>query len=103
MRGVRQHQRELPIIQDVPHWLPVDAGRLHRHMRALVRRQPLRQAQKIRRGRLEGPNFGRHLAIGYKAQAGHYRLFVNIKTATSSMQQFHLLLLLSCIVGMGLR
>jgi hypothetical protein len=49
-------------------------------MRALVRRQPLRQAQKIRRGRLEGPNFGRHLAIGYKAQAGHHRFFVNIKT-----------------------
>src|SRR6516164_10090490 len=25
MRGVCQHQRELPIIQDAPHWLPVEA------------------------------------------------------------------------------
>jgi hypothetical protein len=28
---------------------------------------------------------------------------VNVETATSSMQQFHLLLLLGCIVGVGLR
>jgi hypothetical protein len=40
MRGVRQHQLEIPIIQDVPHRLPVDAGRLHRHMGAIVCRQP---------------------------------------------------------------
>ena len=100
MRGVCQHQRELAIIQDVPHRLPVDAGRLHRHMRATVCRQPLRQAQKVRRGRLEGTNFGRDLAIGYKAQAGHHRLFVNVETATSSMQQLHLILL-GCVVGVG--
>ena len=56
--------------------------------------------RKIRRGRLKGPNFGRHLAIGYKAQAGHHCLFVNIKTATSSMQQLHLFLL-GCVVGVG--
>ena len=31
-----------------------------------------------------------HLAIGYKAQAGHHRLFVNVKTTTASMQQLHL-------------
>ena len=48
-------------------------------------------------------NFGRDLAIEYKAQAGHHRLFVNVETATSPMQQFHLLLLLGCIVGVGLR
>ena len=53
--------------------------------------------------RLEGTNFGRDLAISYKAQAGHHRRFVNVETATSSMQQFHLLLLLGCIVGVGLR
>jgi transposase len=38
-------------------------------MRAIVGRQPLRQAQKVRRGRLEGANFGGDLPIGYKAQA----------------------------------
>jgi len=40
VRGVRQHQLELPIIQDVPHWLPVNAGRLHRHVRDPERDQP---------------------------------------------------------------
>jgi hypothetical protein len=56
--------------------------------------------QKVRRGRLEGTNFSRDLAIGYKALAGDHRLFVNVETATSSMQQFHLLLL-GCVVGVG--
>ncbi len=102
MRGVRQHQLELPIIQDVPHWLPENAGRLHRHMRAIVCRQPLRQAQKIRRGRLERANFGSDLAIRYNAQTGNHRLFVNVETATPSMQQFHLFLL-GCVVGVGSR
>jgi hypothetical protein len=60
-------------------------------------------AQKVRRGGLEGPNFSDDLAIDDKAQAGHHRLFVNVETATSSMQHFHLLLLLGCIVGVGLR
>ena len=67
MRGVRQHQRELAIIQNMPHRLPVDAGRFHRHMRAFVCRQPFRQAQKIRRGRLKGTNLGRDLAVGYQS------------------------------------
>ena len=31
------------------------------------------------------------LAIGDKAQAGHHRLFVNVKIATSPMQQLHLI------------
>jgi hypothetical protein len=54
----------------------------HGHMRATVNRQPLRQAQKVRRGRREGTHFRRHFAIGYKAQAGHHRLFVNVKATT---------------------
>src|SRR5215470_5397720 len=102
--GVRQHQLKFAIIQDVPHWLPVDAGRLHGHMRATVCRQPLRQAQKVRRGRLESTNFRRHLAIGYNAQAGHHRLFVNVKATTASMQQLHLRSpLCRCVVGEGSR
>jgi hypothetical protein len=64
----------------------------------------LRQAKKLRRGRLEGPHFRRHLAIGYNAQAGHHRLFVNVKTATTSMQQLHLPSPLPrCVVGVGSR
>jgi hypothetical protein len=54
----------------------------------------------IRRGCLERANFGGDLTVGYKAQAGNHRLLVNVETATSSMQQFHLLLL-RCVVGVG--
>ena len=78
------------------------AAQAQRSCCAIVFCQPLRQAQKIRRGRLERTNFGRDLAVSYKAQAGHHRLFVNVKTATASMQQFYVLLLV-CIVGVGLR
>src|SRR5215813_8314498 len=53
-------------------------------------------------GRPEGPHFGCDLAIEDKAQAGHYRLLVNVETATSPMHQLHLLLL-HCVVGVGLR
>ena len=69
VRGVCPTPTRTPlIIQDVPHWLPVNAGRLHRHMRAIVCRQPLPTSA-------EGPpwssgrytNFSRDLAIGYKA------------------------------------
>jgi hypothetical protein len=105
VRGVCQHQLKFAIIQDVPHRLPVDAGRLHSHMRATVDRQPLRSAQKVCRSRLESTNFRRYLAIGYKAQAGRHRLFVNVKTTTASMQQLHLPSPLSALhrrrVGLG--
>jgi hypothetical protein len=36
MRGVGQHQLEVAIVQDVPNWLPVDAGRFHGDVGALV-------------------------------------------------------------------
>src|SRR5262249_13295330 len=36
----------------------------------------------------KGPKVRLHLRVD-KAQAGHYRLFVNVETATASMQQFH--------------
>jgi hypothetical protein len=63
VRGVCQHQLKFAIVQDVSYRFPVDAGRLHSYVRATVDRQPLRYAQKLRRGRLECTNFRRHLAI----------------------------------------
>ena len=66
---------------------------LHRDMerRRLVRDQ-VRQIESARRDRLEhAPGEGAH----------HDRLFVNVKTATSPMQQLHLILL-GCAVGVGL-
>ena len=49
VRGIRQNELELAIRQHVPYGSPVHAGGLHRHVRALVRRQPVRQRQKSRR------------------------------------------------------
>ena len=58
---------ELAVVQDMPDRLPVNGSCLHRYMRAIVFRQPLRHPQKVRRGGLEGPRFGRDCAPGNKA------------------------------------
>ena len=34
MPGIRQHQGQIAVAQNMPDRLPVDAGRLHRHVRA---------------------------------------------------------------------
>ena len=44
MLGVGEHQRER-LFEDVPHRLPVHAGRLHRHVRAAGLGQPCRQLE----------------------------------------------------------
>src|ERR1700746_1578440 len=89
MRGIRQYQLELPIIEDMPDRLPVDAGRLHRHMSTFVGSQPLGQSQKLRCRCSEGANFGPALPASPQPQAGHHRLLVNVETATTRMPQFH--------------
>ncbi len=43
--GIRQDQRELRL-QDVPHRLPIHAGRFQRDDLALVRAEPLREGQQ---------------------------------------------------------
>ena len=48
--SIREHKLE-PALQHVPDRLPVDAGRLHRHVRDALPRQPIRQLQKIARRR----------------------------------------------------
>jgi hypothetical protein len=89
MRGIRQYQLELAVIQDMPDRFPVDAGRLHRHMRAFVGSQPLGQSQKLRCRCPEGANFGADLAVSHQSQAGNHRLLVNVETATTRMPHFH--------------
>jgi hypothetical protein len=43
VRRIGHDQLECAVAQDVPHRLPVDPGRLHRHMGAARRRQPAQQ------------------------------------------------------------
>jgi hypothetical protein len=42
--GVRQHQGEIAVAQDMPHRLPVDAGRLHRDVDTSLGREPFDNA-----------------------------------------------------------
>ena len=55
MGRVRQHQFEVAVAEDVPYRLPVDSGRLHRHVSAARFREPSQQRQKPRRRRIERP------------------------------------------------
>ena len=94
MRGIRQNQYELAIIEDMPDRFPVHAGRLHGHMRAFVLSQPRRQPQKLGCRGSERTNFPGDLAVTDQPYAGNHRIFVNVETATTRMPQFHCLLLL---------
>jgi hypothetical protein len=79
MRGVRQHQRKIAVAQDVPHRLPVDAGRLHRQLRAALVGEPFRQRQQFFRGRLEGPHRVLDGAVRHLPHAGHDRVLVHVE------------------------
>jgi len=93
MCSIGQHQLELAIGQDVPHRLPVDAGRFHGDMRAFVLGQPLRQRNQVRGRRGERANLLRRLAVDHEAHAGNHRVLVNVETTAAGMQDFHRLLL----------
>jgi hypothetical protein len=71
------------VSQDVPHRLPIDAGRLHCHMRALIRRQPVAQTDQACCRRLEGADLGGDFVTFRNAQAGNDRKFVHVKGATA--------------------
>ena len=80
MRGVRQHQLEITVGQDVPNGFPVDTGRFHRNVRTLVLGEPPRQTDQVCRCRREGANILHDLAIHYDPKARGYRLLMHIET-----------------------
>jgi site-specific recombinase XerD len=69
------------------------ARRFHGDVCALVLGQPIRQAHEVCCCRREGANLLHDLAIDHKAQAGHYRLLMNVETTTPGIRDFHCLLL----------
>ena len=88
VRGVGENQAEV-VAQHVPDRLPIDAGRLHRHMRDLGLGQPRRQRQKaLRRGR-EPRQLRSNLSAGHNPPAGHDLLLMHVQSRTSSMQRLH--------------
>ena len=48
------------VLKDVPHRLPVDAGRFHRHMRDALRREPVRELEQSAGIRRDRAVFVRH-------------------------------------------
>ena len=87
--GIGEHQRERAVGQNVPDRLPVHSRCLHRHMGATVRRQPLRQADKARCRRVECLHLGDDFTTGCDAYAGDHAVFVDIKTGTPRIKNFH--------------
>jgi len=72
--GIDQHQGKIVVAQNVPNRLPVDAGRLHRDVRALLACQPLRQGQEILCRRPERPALAFDGTVRHVTLAGHHRL-----------------------------
>ncbi len=63
MRRVRQHQGEIAVAQDMPHRLPINAGRLHRDMGAALAGKPVRQGEQLLGRGLEGAHRVRHRTV----------------------------------------
>ena len=88
VQRVRQDELELPV-QHVPDRLPVDAGRLHRDMRAPVRREPVRQRQQIAGRRAERAHLLLDRRPGRDACAGDDGLLMHVESGTARIQDLH--------------
>ena len=87
---VGEHQRErLFVFEDVPHRLPVHAGRLHRHVRAARLGQPGRQFEQTRRRSRKLPVLGRDLPTRSDAHARVHAPRVDIQPGAPGVQDFH--------------
>ena len=95
VRRIGDDQFELPFAQDLEHRHPIDARRLHRHVRAPAFFQPRSQFRKrLRRGR-KGPALPLRLAVRHNPHTSHHRVLVYIKACYSLIQDIHDLLLYS--------
>jgi hypothetical protein len=101
VRRVGHDQLECAIAQDVPHRLPVDPGRLHRHMRAARCRQPVQQRFEAGRRCLERPALAADLAIRHDAHAGDDHRLVDVEAGNPLMHDFHSSLLHASAAGLG--
>jgi hypothetical protein len=67
MRGIRQHQFERAITEDVPNWFPVNSGCLHGDMGTPLLSQPREQIQQAGGRGLEAPDLPDNFAPRGKA------------------------------------
>src|SRR5208282_6870092 len=77
------------IAQDVPDRLPVNPGRLHRHMRAARRRQPAQQRLKAGCRCLEGPTLAMDRSRRHDPHTGNDHRLVDVQAGNPLMHDFH--------------
>src|SRR5882724_4061185 len=78
VRRICHHQLKRPLAENPEHRHPIDAGRLHRHIRAPAFLKPRPQLHKlIRRGR-KGPALPLRLAFGYDPDTSDHRVLVHV-------------------------
>jgi hypothetical protein len=75
--------------QKIKDWFPVDPGTLHGDARHPMGQQPTVKHQKVRGHFLEGPNLLLALLSLADDNTSRHRLFVNIQTTTSFVNDFH--------------
>ena len=98
MRSIRQNKLET-LLQHVPDRLPVDAGRLHGHLRHTRRLQPIRQFQKPAGRRCKTPHLVAQLVTHGKPNAGNHFVLVHVETSTPTIEYLHRHLLMCGAAG----
>jgi hypothetical protein len=101
VRRIGQYQFERAVAQDIPHRLPIDPGRFHRHLGTPALGQPAQQRLETGRRRVERPALPSCLAAGHDPDAGDNRLLVHIKTGNPLMYHIHRSSLHTCAAGVG--
>ena len=101
VRRIGDDQLECAVAQDVPDRLPVDAGRLHRHVRAARCRQPVQQRLKAGRRCLERPALALDLSLRHDPHTGNDLRLVDVQAGNPLMHDFHLSLRHTRTAGVG--
>ena len=89
LRVGEQQLERLCVFEDVPHRLPVHAGRLHRHVRAAGLGQPRRQLEQPRRCGRKLLMLGRGLPTGGDAHARVHAPRVDIQPGAPGIHDLH--------------
>jgi hypothetical protein len=88
VHGVGEHQGHV-VFKHMPHRLPVDAGRFHRHVRDAMRREPVREFEQPSGRRRDRVMFVGDRRARRDAHTGDDILRVDIQAGTARIQDFH--------------
>src|ERR1700716_665848 len=89
VRGVRDNQLENALAEDPEHRHPIDAGRLHGHMRTPAFLKPHPQFHKLIRRSRKSSALPPCLAFGHDPDTGHHRVLVHIQARHLFVNDIH--------------